>query len=177
MSEIRKAHSDLPHFLTFTIVGWIDLFTRKECCDIVIDSLGFCQLNKSIEIYAYVIMPSHIHLVCRNTKGEPLSNFIRDFKSFTAKQILLFVQENTKESRKDWLLHMFRFHARFNPKNEEFQVWQNTSYPVELYNNHLIDQKINYIHQNPVRACIVTEESCYHFSSANPFSPLKVVLP
>ena len=177
MSELRKAHSDLTHFLTFSLVGWIDLFTRKECCDIAIESLKYCQINKGLEIYGYVIMPSHIHLVCKRTDGKRLSDFIRDFKSFTSKQFIQFVETDNRESRKDWLLHMFRFHAKYNPKNEEFQVWQNTSYPVELYNNTLIDQKINYTHQNPVRAGIVTEESYYHYSGANPFSPLKVVVP
>ncbi|WP_258100010.1 REP-associated tyrosine transposase [Marinoscillum pacificum] len=174
MSELRKANTDHAYFLTFTIVGWIDLFTRKECCDIVIDSLQYCQKNKNLEIYAYVIMPSHIHMVARRTEGL-MSDLIRDFKSHTAKQLLTIVHNSNVESRSEWLLHMFRFHAKFKKQNKEFQVWQKTSHPTELFSNHIIDQKINYVEMNPVMAKIVTSPESYVYSSANPESIIEVI--
>jgi putative transposase len=119
MSELRKANTDHAFFLTFTVVGWIDLFTRKECCDIIIESLRYCQENKDLEIYAFVIMPSHIHLVARRKQGL-MSDFIRDFKSHTAKEIIRYVSEDIGESRKEWLLHMFRYHAKYQKQNKEF---------------------------------------------------------
>ncbi|MDW7695063.1 transposase [Flammeovirgaceae bacterium SG7u.111] len=80
MSETRKAHTDYAYFWTMTVVGWADVFTRKEYCEIVLDSLQFCQKTKGLEVFAYVIMPSHIHVVGRREKGR-LGDLIRDFKS------------------------------------------------------------------------------------------------
>ena len=85
------------HYVTFQIVNWVDLFTRKVYRDIVIDSLKFCQANKGLELYAFVVMSNHIHLLIRSDIGK-LSDTIREFKSFTAKQILLAI-EMEQESR------------------------------------------------------------------------------
>ena len=85
------------HYVTFQIVNWVDLFTRKVYRDIVIDSLKFCQANKGLELYAFVVMSNHIHLLIRSDIGK-LSDTIREFKSFTAKQILLAI-EMERESR------------------------------------------------------------------------------
>ncbi len=167
MSELRKANTDHAYFLTFTVVGWIDLFTRKECCDIIIDSFKFCQINKGLEIYAFVIMPSHIHLVGRRSIGE-MSDLIRDFKSHTAKELVKFVTEDDRESRKDWVLHMFRYQAKYQKQNKEFQVWQKTNHPIELFTNPVIDEKIEYIYMNPVKSKIVSVPEAYWYSSANP---------
>ncbi len=87
MSELRKSNTDYSYFITFTIVGWIDVFTRRDYCDIVIKNLKYCQEHKGMELYAYVIMPSHIHLIARNKDGK-LNEIIRDFKSVTAKEII-----------------------------------------------------------------------------------------
>ena len=84
MSELRKANTDATYFLTFTVVGWIDIFTRSRYCDVIMDSLEYCIENKGLDVFAYVIMPSHIHMVARNLDAD-LSGIIRDFKSHTAK--------------------------------------------------------------------------------------------
>lgn len=78
MSELRKANTDLAYFLTLTVVGWIDIFTRNRYNEIIINSLKYCQFNKGLDIFAYVIMPSHLHLVARNLE-EKLNMVIRDF--------------------------------------------------------------------------------------------------
>ena len=78
-------------------------------------SLTYCQLNKALHIFAYIIMPSHIHLVARNLEGK-LNFVIRDFKRHTANQIIRAVESETGESRKDWLLHLFRHHAKYLAK-------------------------------------------------------------
>ena len=68
MSELRKANTDHAYFLTFTVVGWIDVFTRRQYCEIILDSFKYCQLHKNLEIYAYVIMSNHVHLIARRKK-------------------------------------------------------------------------------------------------------------
>ena len=76
------------HFITFATVQWVDVFTRSDYANIVVDSLSYCQKEKGLEIYAYCIMPSHVHLICRADDNTPLSDVMRDFKKFTSKKIV-----------------------------------------------------------------------------------------
>ena len=147
------------HYVTFQIVKWVDIFTRKVYRDIVIDSLKFCQENKGLEIYAFVVMSNHIHLLIRSDIGK-LSDTIREFKSYTAKQMLLAVQLEP-ESRRDWMLNIFEFAAKQHKRNEKYQVWTHENHAELIYSNTFIDQKINYIHDNPVRAGIVENPEDY----------------
>jgi REP element-mobilizing transposase RayT len=153
------------HFLTMTIVGWIDVFAYLEYKNIIIDNLRYCQLNKGLNIFAYVIMSNHIHVICQTDSESGLSSLIRDFKSFTAKEIIKKIQSEN-HSRAKWMLTNFAYQSRFNTRNSEFQVWQQDSNPVELVTPKFINQKLAYIHLNPVRAGIVDEASHYIFSSA-----------
>ena len=134
MKAVRKGYviSDqyATYFLTFTIVGWVDVFTRKELKDIIVDSLDFCQKQKGLIINAYVIMSNHIHLVASAKPESPgLSAIIRDFKKFTSKKILEFVLGNKSESRQEWMRIVFVYHARFNKNNAKYQVWQQNNRP------------------------------------------------
>ncbi|WP_428656306.1 REP-associated tyrosine transposase [Runella sp.] len=174
MSELRKATvPEATYFVTLTVVGWIDIFTRKEYSDEIIKNLKFCQQKKNLKIFEYVIMPSHIHIICRRNRGL-LNELLRDFKSYTAKQLLQLIRDNPQESRKEWLDYMFQFFANRYAQNSEYMFWQKTNHPIELYSNRIIQQKIDYIHQNPVAAGIVTEPYYYLYSSACADSPLKV---
>lgn len=156
------------YFLTFTIVDWIDLFTRPVYAEILLDSMKFCQAKKGLAVYAYVIMPSHLHLIFQS-QGEPgLSKIIQNLRSYTARQIVDYAKNWAQpESRREWLLHKFAFNARKNRTNSEHQVWKKGSYPVHLYSPWMIRQKLNYIHQNPVKARIVNQPEHYVFSSAS----------
>ena len=159
---------DELHYVTFQVVKWIDLFTRKVYRDIVIDSLRFCQANKGLEIYAFVIMSNHVHLLVRSSIGH-LSDTIREFKSFTAKQILQAIQTES-ESRKEWMLNLFEFSAKQHKRNEKYQIWTHENHAEIIYSNKFINQKINYIHENPVRAGIVENASDYLYSSARDYA-------
>lgn len=101
------------YYLTMTIVGWIDIFTRKLYRDIIIDSLKYCQHEKGLEIYGFVIMSNHIHLIARASEGHSLSDVLRDFKKFTSKQMILAIK-NEPESRKEWMLGIFGPAGRTN---------------------------------------------------------------
>lgn len=83
------------HFITATVVDWIDVFTRKNYRDCIIDCLDFCIKNKGMTVYGYVIMSNHIHLIIHSKDGK-LSDLIRDFKKFTAKTILKKFKQNLK---------------------------------------------------------------------------------
>lgn len=156
------------YFLTFTIVKWIDVFSRQVYRDILLDSLAYCRKEKGLSLKAYVIMSNHIHIIARAENGN-LSDVVRDFKSFTSKKILHEIEHGT-ESRKDWLLHMFAFKAKYNKRNEKYQLWVQENHPEGLESNAFIEQKLNYIHQNPVRAGLVEEPWHYKYSSAADYS-------
>ncbi|GHV57091.1 transposase [Bacteroidia bacterium] len=146
----RISEQDELHFVTFQIVRWVYIFTRKIYRDIVMDSLRFCQHHKGVEIYAFVIMSNHIHLLVRSQTAK-LSDTIREFKSYTAKQMLEII-DSDQESRKEWLLNLFAFAAKQHKRNEKYQIWTHENHAEIIYSNKFIDQKINYIHENPVRA-------------------------
>lgn len=156
------------YFITLQIVGWADVFTRTVYRDMIIESFKYCRKTKGLKIYAYVIMSNHIH--CIVSSNDNLSDVIRDFKKFTSKEILKAIGENIQESRKEWLLMIFKYHAKFNKRVEKFQFWTHENHAVELTNNEMIDSRVNYIHQNPVRAGYVELEHEYIYSSAKNFA-------
>ncbi len=152
------------HFVTPAIVDWVDIFTRKIYRDIVIDSLNFCIKNKALKVYGYVIMTNHLHLVVKSENGT-LSDTLRDFKKFTSAQILQAVKAGP-ESRQEWLLHRFEWNATQNKRSSSNQLWTHENHPEEIYSLKFFNQKLNYIHENPVRARWVDLPEDYIYSSA-----------
>jgi putative transposase len=142
MSELRKANTDYTYFLTLTVAGWIDIFTRQRYNNVIIESLKFCTSNKGLEIFAYVIMPSHIHLVARSLKGN-LPEILRDFKSFTAKAILKMIEQEEGESRREWLLHMFKYYASFQKQNATYMFGKRQAIRLSLIIRLLLIRKLN----------------------------------
>ncbi|MFN8350340.1 MAG: transposase [Flavobacteriales bacterium] len=172
MSERRKANVEgALYFVTLTVLDWVDVFTRTELVEDLLVNIRYCQRHKGLELFAYVIMPSHLHLVVRRDEGL-LSEWLRDFKSVTAKRILHLIETHPAESRSEWLLAHFRKRGQEQPQNREFAFWKKDSHPVELFTRSVIDQKINYIHMNPVKAGMVSEPGHYRLSSAHPDGPL-----
>ena len=155
----------LPHFITATVVDWIDVFSRKSHRDSIIKSLDFCINNKGMVLYGYVIMSNHIHMVVQSSDGK-LSDLIRDFKKFTAKTILEKIQTEP-ESRRDWMLERFQLATESHSRNKTFQFWQYGNHPEEIYSEKFLWSKLDYIHLNPVRAGIVEKTFHYVYSSAS----------
>ena len=91
--KYKFAEKDGAYFVSFATVYWIDVFTRIDYFDTIIESLDYCRKNKGMEIYGYCIMPSHIHLIFRSGNGKP-SELIRDFKGFTSRNLLKTIQED-----------------------------------------------------------------------------------
>jgi REP element-mobilizing transposase RayT len=171
MSEYLKIEEGKPYFITYTLVDWIDLFTRECYVNILVDSIRYCQQQKGLEVYAYVIMPSHVHMIAR-CEGK-LSNILRDMKEHTSKMIIRELLENPQESRREWLLEKFTISEQ-NQKRQ-YRVWQAGNHPEELYSDRFIDQKEKYIHMNPVEVGIVSRPEHYRLSSASDESPIKVL--
>ena len=153
------------HFITSTVVDWVDVFSRKAYRDCIIESLDFCIKNKGMILYGYVIMSNHIHLIIQSDNSK-LSDLIRDFKKFTAKTILHKI-ETESESRADWMLKRFEFACKSHSRNEKYQLWQYGNHPEEIFSEKFFWSKLDYIHLNPVRAGIVDKASHYVYSSAS----------
>lgn len=159
---------DFPHFVTFTVVNWIDLFTRNCYRECLIESIKYCQNNKGLIVYGYCFMTNHIHLII-GTKKNPMQDIIRDFKAFTSRQIKLTIKDHPSESRKRWLLWMFSRAGINNKNNIDWQFWQQQSHPIELSSNFIQEQKLEYIHQNPVKAGFVGRPEDWIWSSAQDY--------
>lgn len=111
MSEIYKTEVGELYFSSCSVVGWLDVFVRREYQDILVDSFKFCQKEKELEIFAYCIMPSHFHLIARG-KEKKLNEILRDFKSFTAKKVIEAFENNPMESRKERLMKAFEWYGK-----------------------------------------------------------------
>ncbi len=145
------------YFITLTVNQWVDVFTRKEYVDILIDSLKYCQENKGLLIYGWVIMTNHIHLIISSNK-EKLSDILRDFKKFTSSKIVEAIEHNDKESRKRWLLWLLK-------KDGRIVFWKEGYHGEEIFSKRFFESKLEYIHQNPVKAYLVEKEEEYIYSS------------
>ena len=162
------------YYLTFQVVDWIDIFTRQIYRDIVIDSFKYSMENKGFQLFGYVIMSNHIHLIA-NSSNERLSDTVGDIKKFTSKKIIKTIQ-SISESRREWLLNRFQFNAKQHSRNENFQVWTHENHAIYLYSPEFIAEKLEYLHQNPVRAGIVVNPEDYLYSSARNYAGLDSVL-
>jgi putative transposase len=153
------------YFVSFAVVYWIDVFIRNEYKEILLDSLSHCRSNKGLDIYAYCIMTSHVHLII-GTSGQDLQDTMRDLKSYTSKQLKKAIEENSTESRKEWMLWLMKRAGEKNSNNISFQFWQQDNHPIELTSYEIAKQKLDYIHNNPVEAGFVSLPHEYLYSSA-----------
>ena len=154
------------YYVTATVVQWVDVFTRPAYKDIVVDSLKFCQKNKGLCIYGWVIMTNHLHMICRCSEGFELSDTLRDLKKFTSTAVVNAIAENIQESRKSWLLWL-------QQQKDGIQFWQEGNHPEAIFTEKFLLQKLNYIHMNPVTAGIVDNEVAYIYSSARDYNGVK----
>ncbi len=167
MSEKYKIHNpEGLFFITITVIGWIDVFTRCEYKDCIIKNLQYCQKEKGLNLHAWCIMTNHIHLIASSSHPFKLENTVRDFKKFTSVQICRMIESNLKESRREWMLGIFRKAASMSKKHIKYQFWRASYHPVELSTAAMIDQRLAYIHFNPVKAGIVDDPQYYLYSSA-----------
>ena len=120
-------------------------------------------------------MTNHIHMVCTTEPPFEMSDFVRDFKKFTAKAVLFEIQ-SLPESRRDWMLYRFEFAGKYDNRVKKYRFWQDKSHPIELISTEMIDERINYIHENPVRTGIVANAEDYLYSSARNYAGLSSVI-
>lgn len=174
MSSRYKVYDHfIPHFVTITVVDWIDALSRPDYKDLIVESLKYCIANKGLLLHCWVIMNNHMHLVLSAAEGAEIPGIMRDFKKYTSKQLIERIRENPSESRKEWMLNMFSYAGKYKSGNEQYQFWQQDYHPIALMNEGILKQRMNYVHENPVRAGIVYEARQYKYSSAADYYDLR----
>lgn len=170
MSRKHKFHNkEGLYFVSFATVYWLDVFVREDYFFIVVESLNFCRQNLGLQIFCWCIMPSHIHLIIKAQEKNP-DKVLGRFKEHTSKQIQEAIGSNIKESRKDWMLWMFERAGKKSSNVTNRQFWQHHNKPIELWSPNVIEQKVNYIHLNPVVAGFVVSPEDWKYSSAIDFA-------
>ena len=161
--------------MSFATVNWIDVFTRHIYLDVLADSVNYCRKEKGMELYCYCFMPSHVHFIFRSVNEQPME-LLRDFKKYTAKKVIEAIESNPQESRKEWLLWMFKRAGKKQGNVSKYQFWQHHNKPIELWSEKVIKQKIEYIHNNPLESGFVTNAEDWKYSSARNFQDDHTIL-
>ncbi len=164
------------YFITFAVIEWIDVFSRKLYKDEVIKSIRYCQENKGLELFAWCIMSNHVHLLVRAKEESNLSNILRDLKKYTSSRIIKQIEGNKFESRRNWMIWLFKSAGQKNSNNTHYQFWRQDNHPVEMLSMDIFYQKINYIHMNPVVEGEVDQPEYYLYSSARDYGGGKGLL-
>jgi REP element-mobilizing transposase RayT len=171
MSRNYKFHNpEGIYFVSFAVVEWIDVLKSDKYKNIIVDSIHYCQKNKGMELFAWCIMTNHVHLVFRCINENKPEITLGDLKRFTSREIVKAIQENPKESRKEWLLEQFKSAGNSSSNVKNYQFWRHDNKPIELWSNKVINEKINYIHNNPVKNGLVYYPEDYVYSSAKDYA-------
>ncbi len=166
----RFGESPYPHFLTCTIVGWLPVFTRPEAVGIVLDSWRFLQDRGRLRVFGYAILENHLHLIA---SADELAKEIGDFKSFTARTILDHLSGRNDAT----ILGQLRREKDAHKRDRPFQLWQEGSHPQIIQDDTMMRQKLEYIHNNPVKRGYVDLPEQWRYSSARNYLGLPGLLP
>jgi REP element-mobilizing transposase RayT len=162
-SRYRIFDDGYPHFITCTIVGWLAVFTRREAVDIILESWRFLQQERGFQLFAYVILENHLHAI---VKAPQLPAVLKNFKSYTARQIVDLLQHRSA----DMLLKQLKFQKLAHKMESEYQVWQEGSHPEQIQGDPMMWQKIEYSHNNPVERGYVDDPLHWRYSSARNYA-------
>ncbi|MBI3006237.1 MAG: transposase [Ignavibacteriales bacterium] len=150
------------YFVTTTIVDWQFVFTSFPYFEIIIDALKYSVAKKGLHLHAYVIMPNHAHYIISADIPENVSHIMRDFNTHTSREITALL----REERKIPALDLFKRAAALDGRGNDFKVWQDGFHPIALETEGFIEQKLDYLHDNPVRKGYVEEPEHWKYSSA-----------
>jgi len=173
--KYRFGDQDHLHFVTYTTINWIDVFIREEYRNILTESINYCKANKGLEVYGYCLMPSHFHMIMGRSRENTLEGIVRDMKSYTSRRMHEVLEDRNyiHESRREWMLWMMKRAGIKKSNNKGFQFWQQHNHPIEIWSPAVFDQKLAYIHNNPVEAGFVENPEDWRYSSAVNYSGRK----
>jgi putative transposase len=164
-SRYRIFETEYPYILTCTIVGWLPVFTRPEAVQILFDCWAFLRQNRGFKLYGYVVLENHLHLIA---SAPDLSNAMKSFKMDTARQVIELLTRHGAEM----LLRHLRAHKLRHKTKSEYQVWQEGSHPKQVGNDEMMRQKLEYLHNNPVKRGYVDDPVHWRYSNARNYAGL-----
>ncbi len=159
-----------PYYLTCTTVQWIALFGLPDISQIILNSLRFLIENGRIELHGFIMMEHHLHIIA---SGESLSKEIGIFKSYTARQIIEYLNEHNFNT----ILKQFKFFKKQHKHTQDYQVWQEGSHPQLITDSRMLNQKLEYMHYNPDRAQFVDDPVHWRYSSYRHYIGMECLLP
>jgi REP element-mobilizing transposase RayT len=162
-SRYKFGESPYPHFVTCTVVGWLPVFTRPETVQILLDSWQFMQDQNRMLLLGYVVLENHVHFIAT---GEDLAKELGDFKSYTARRIIDYLSERHVAT----LLEGLEYHKARHKNDRQYQLWQEGSHPKRIDTESMMRQKLEYIHDNPVKPGYVDDPTHWRYSSARNYA-------
>jgi putative transposase len=147
-------------FFTATILEWKHLLKKDIYKNIIIDSFEFLVRNNRVEIYGFVIMPNHIHLIWKINNNLKREDVQRDFMKYTAQQIKFDLQK----------FHpLVLEHFKVEAKDRQYQIWERNPLSIDILSRKVLEQKLHYIHQNPIQEKwnLIDLPENYRYSSAS----------
>ena len=154
--------------MTCTVLHWIPVFTRPETVEILLDSLRYL-MKDGLKLYAYIILENHLHLIAQS--GQ-LDRDMARFKSYTARELIRFLKENKVKT----ILDQLAFYKKAHKRDRAYQFWQEGFHPEWIQNESIMRQKIEYIHQNPVKRGYVDKPEHWRYSSARDYLGMEGLL-
>jgi REP element-mobilizing transposase RayT len=158
----------LPHFVTCTVLHWIPVFTRPDTVNILLESLRFL-IQQDLKLYGFVILENHLHFIAQS---EQLDRDMARFKSYTAKRLIAYLDQHQVRQ----ILEQLAFYKKAHKNDRAYQFWQEGYHPEWIQNDSMMQQKLDYIHQNPVKRGYVDKPEHWRNSSARNYSGLESVL-
>ncbi|WP_310687310.1 REP-associated tyrosine transposase [Aliifodinibius sp. S!AR15-10] len=166
-----KIYDDVyPYFITSSIMQGYPLFSRPPVARIILNSLSFLQERRQVTLFGYVIMENHLHVVAL---GEVLSKKIRLFKSYTARESINWLRANGHTN----ILRFSRQNKQEYNTRSTYQIWQEGFHPKQIIGDDMMIQKLEYIHQNPVRRGYVDNPEDWRYSSARNYLESEALIP
>ncbi len=165
-TRYRIFENPCPHFLTCTVVAWLPVFTRPETANILLDSFRFLQTNHRLTLFGFVILENHLHLIA---SAADLSKEIGDFKSFTARRIIDYLETQRAKT----LLNLLEYYKARHKTDQQYQLWQEGSHPQQIIDDEMMLQKLEYIHLNPVKRGYVDDPVHWRYSSARNYAGMQ----
>ncbi|MDM8558850.1 hypothetical protein [Candidatus Parabeggiatoa sp. HSG14] len=169
-SRYRIVQDNAPHFMTCTVLEWLPVFTRQETVQILLEAFTFRQQNHDFRLYGYVILENHLHCIIQSPE---LQKQIQHWKSYTARQIIDYLQAKQVHP----LLKKLAYYKKAHKTDREYQFWEEGTHPQWLQNEAMLLEKLEYIHNNPVKRGYIDDPLHWRYSSARNYAGLEGLIP
>lgn len=161
-------------YITFNTVDWVDIFIRPAYKEVITDTLNYLIAKRGFTVYAWCLMTNHLHLVARAYDGSGLAAIEKEFKKHTTNSFLEIIDDEA-DLRKQWMMERFEQSSQNLKRLEKYQLWQSCSNPsfIDCKQIFKLQERILYVHENPVRDKIVAKPEEYIYSSAGDYAGRK----